>query len=107
MIIYKPRPCRSVGDNAVLTKFSVMTLHGNIVYFTSAATIRKRLEVLLQNIKVRKGQRDGRNEVKDEDTKEIISRRIPTVPSHYYVRILIRKERRIIASAVLSVFQQN
>jgi hypothetical protein len=42
------------------TKLPAIKLHGRTFYFTSAATIRQLLKVLLTEIKARKGQKRGR-----------------------------------------------
>jgi hypothetical protein len=51
--------------------FSVIMLDERMFHFTSAATIRHILEVLLKEIKVRKGCRKGRRGVRGEGSKEI------------------------------------
>jgi hypothetical protein len=49
-----------------------MTQDGRIFYFMSAATIKQPLELLFNEINVRKGYKKGRKVIRDEDVKEII-----------------------------------
>jgi hypothetical protein len=48
-------------------------LDGRMLYFTSAIIFWQLLEVLLNEINIRKDKGKGRKRLRDDDTKEIIS----------------------------------
>jgi hypothetical protein len=57
------------------TKYSVITLDGRMFYFTGTCTIKQLLEIILNEIKLRKNKKYKKG-MRDKDTKQVIPSRL-------------------------------